>query len=292
MISNKTICLLAFVASGLVVAGCGGQDGGAGNQASASSSSDGALVASVDKGNGHVIEFRRDLAGDMVVIETGPAAEAPLLADMSGKTASDLYRIAEPGAAVPQAIVEADAHAAEKLKEPVAKVATPADAGPAKGEGPVLYTAAQQAWFKSTFCVNNSESSTLEGCVQGYSFIHMPWNYGMQYQTQLWNGSEGQTGTVTLYNWNGSAAVTALTASLPPGYYWHGGWPVQSPQWHTGHLDNVGNSTLVSGADENCGEADEWSCLPNCGACDPEQSGACEIIGAAGQSYCENGDGE
>ncbi len=149
-------------------------------------------------------------------------------------------------------------------------------------------TASQQTWFNSTFCGNTSETATLQGCYQGTTFIHAPWNYGEQYSLfVLMNGSEGQTGTITGYDWDGSAQQPSTTKVLPPGTYVATAWPVQSPAWHRVALDGVGSSTLVSGAISNCGEGKQWSCTPDCGSCDPESSVGCEIVDGAGHGWCE-----
>jgi hypothetical protein len=279
------ICTLV-VSSSLcaLVAGCAADASSSDSPGTASTPT---VLASVDKGNGHVIEFLQLVSGELVVSEQAPLSTPPILSDRRGMTASELYRIVQPDGPVPRAIVDADARAAEQLKAPRTKIAPPPkDLEPVDGSRKTFYTAGQQTWFKSTFCANNSQTANLQACIQGFSFVNAGWNYGEQYSFVYLNGSEGQTGTVTGYNWNGSAQLV-YSKALPPGTYVSTSWPVQAPSWHWTELDGVGNDTLVSGAVSNCGEGNQWSCTLWCGSCDPEQTVGCEIVDGNGHGICE-----
>ncbi len=227
------------------------------------------------------------MSGELLVTEQGPLSAPPILGDRRGMTASELYRVVEPGGSVPQALVDADARVAAQRTAPHRRLrSTFAGARARQREGETFYTAGQQAWFKSAFCANQSQTATLQGCYQGYSFVRAPWNYGEQYGFAFMNGSEGTTGTVTGFDWNGSAQLV-YSKALPPGTYVSTSWPVQAPAWHQTALDGVGNSTLVSGAITNCGEGNQVVVHPELRLLRSEKTVACEIVDGNGHGICE-----
>jgi hypothetical protein len=164
----------------------------------------------------------------MGVAEGGPTGTPRVLDDetVATKKLSEIYAMlggSDPAAS--KALVDAESRLAATSQRSLAR----SDDGPlpraaerSTNAGPTFYTAAEQTWFASQFCVSNWQ------CVQGYTWANSSYgnHAGRGYASYGFVGSEATTNHVmeTDY-WNGSSWQAVTTYTLPPGwsnYQWAG----------------------------------------------------------------------
>lgn len=298
MNSRDSKCLL-FLGPALCALGCGSADGPApseGNPAPVAQSTAEAtmrekVLLSVTIEDGHTVDFHQLENGETLVTETGREFQEPALKKAAGiRTLAGIYKAIQPSTDVPDVLVAADARAATVVH--AVEVTTPPAETPTGGAGPKFYTAAEQTWFKNTFCANNSDTTSLVMCQQGFGpSLFSGWVVGGQFSSQSWLGSENVgSASFALYEWVNGSAVRIISASVNPGTYY---WTLAPPNYdgsfnfYNAHLNFANSTTLISQAVQDCGESNQWSCSPSCGpGCDPQRTTACSIVGF-GNGICE-----
>lgn len=277
-LASMSLCALATTAAGAATAA----------EAAKPKAGD-KVLATVQVEKDHVIEFRELSSGALAVSESAKAEQAPVLGDkILGKSMSDIYRQVRPGEQVPEALTAAEGRLAAR-KPKGAKKKPPKPEAHGAGKGPHLLTAAEQAWFKKDLCVSVYGQLSLVNCIQGYSWVHSGSHESAIFLSQSMVGSEGVTAEVTIFWWNGSGWALLTSAHVKPGTYWYDYVTYDEPfSWYV-NLDGAGNNTLVSQDVKSCGNGGQWACTTNCQgtiSCNPENTSDCEILGAAGQSFC------
>jgi len=250
------------------------------------------VLASIEMENGHIVVFREFARGGLIVTETAKIFQTPLLGHaVFGKSMAEIHQLIRPKDKVPDSLIAADTQLSN-LKSKPAPVRVPAPSQvPGTGRGPRLYNAGEQDWFKQTFCHDSGDPLSLLECIQGWDWITSGWQRGAIFATESFVGSEGVTANLRVYYWNGSSEVQLAADSVAPGQYvWHY-INYYQPFWLHLDLAGAGDSTQVSQDIRTCGNGGQWACSRNCEgtiSCNPENTTYCSIVGASGQSWCNN----
>ena len=189
-------------------------------------------LATLDLGHGHQIAFY-DLGGGFAIGESFSLGQKPTWSvtdDIGETTLVGVYQhLAPAGSPVPEALVAADArYAALPKAEGTPGVPPPAVSG--SGNGPALYTDAEQVWFQNTFCSNPYNVK----CILGWDWAKWGYNWGVHYRTTGYVNTGGAASTLTLFRWDqatqrdvyvtsvviGSNTVQQLVGVWTTGSYW------------------------------------------------------------------------
>jgi hypothetical protein len=223
---QRTVWMSALLASSLLV-GCADMDEGdpaatpaptevATAQPSVHGTVNGKLLHRIARGPEHVIEFYELQDGQTAVHESLLIGDKPALDAVTTPLAlSDLYRAVEPGTAVPQAIIDADArsheyvaiHAAPTTSKAAAPM-SPADGGAHLG-APLAPVQAQAltcsgdlsrdgwsgTWFLNTYCVEGQNRFCNQNWGNAYhndagtwfKWVQMEGDFNMTGHTQGWH---------------------------------------------------------------------------------------------------------
>lgn len=151
--SRKGLLLVVSSACLAAAAGCGAAstDSPIGQ---APPDKSGTLLASVTTQAGHTVDFRELESGSLAVSETCGIDETPVLKSLgAARSLVDIYRLVQPNAEAPQALVDAVGRLnALRAKAPPASLAPPPAAELVRGPVAHPETQAQQTWFKETYC--------------------------------------------------------------------------------------------------------------------------------------------
>ena len=211
----------------------------------------GTVLATLASG-GHTFVFGRSVRGDIVVSESAPANEAPLLRDgVAGRAVTDVYRALSGGAEPPDELVRA-ASAASLGAAPSAPRAPEATPRHAENADLVIlpfpvYTAGQLS-FESTYCSlkymsdcdlsSGDINSSLGQSIWASNYFA----YGMEDAT-----STGTAAVVGFY-WNGSAwNLDWISPTMYPGNTVYEYWWNSSPISRASELAGQGAGALAQG---------------------------------------------
>jgi hypothetical protein len=248
-------------------------------------------LSSIHIEEGHDIVFEESPSGMFIVTENARIFQKPLLGETFGRSLADMYRMVQPNGKVPDSLVSADDRLAARRSEPVSAPLPDPPLVPGAGRGPKLYNAGEQAWFKQTFCHDSADPLSLLQCVQGWDWITSGWQLGAIFAGETMVGSEGSPASLDLYWWNGHNEVKFSNYTVYPGTYTWYYVPYYQPFWWHVNLSGAGANTQVSQDIRTCGNGGEWACSRNCGgsiSCNPQNTTYCSIVGASGESWCNN----
>lgn len=203
-----------------------------------------ALIASLDLEPGHVIRFY-DAEPGLLATESGEIEkQSPLLAHLKMDSFVEAFKAVAPDQPVPPALLAADARRTG-LRAQVSSSPIPADGLLSKGDGPSFYTAAEQTWFRQTFCPFGTPK-----CIQGWDWIDSGADHTTDWHTTAMVGSEGLVPAPHSAFWwkcSGSSCwwEPLLSANVSPGWY-HGMTGSGGLFYFRSTLTGAGGSTQVS----------------------------------------------
>jgi hypothetical protein len=211
----------------------------------------GTVLATLASG-GHTFVFGRSVRGDIVVSESAPAKEAPILRDgAAGRSATDVYRALSGGAEPPDELFRA-ASAASFRVVPSAPRAPEVAPRAAKSEDVIvfpfpLYTAGQLS-FQSTYC----SLEYMSDCDLGSGDINDSLGQSIWASNYFAYGMEDATSTGTAavvgFYWTGSAwNLDWISPTMYPGNTVYEYWWSSSPIRRASELAGKGAGALAQG---------------------------------------------
>jgi hypothetical protein len=252
---NVTMAGLALALGGVGCSGAGGD--GSQVQGEDVDTEASKLVHSIDAGNGHTLEFYDLGEGQVGTKEQYVIGDKPLLDDaveLEGRTLAETFRYVRPDSLVPEAIVAADAHAADTLSKPqVIRPMLPKPAASEEEVGMVQSAAGcsldllNDNWSAQWFAANFGEWTNYNCGGDFVNTLHAEnqpstWAKAGGKYVWLWKGFEGDhnvSGSFVIYR-NGVGLPANLplgSGSIPPRnvVQWtiRGGWDSQ-----TNHADS------------------------------------------------------
>jgi hypothetical protein len=300
MTTHRTIGFTLVATSVATIIGCSGgaePSGSAngsptGSEAISGAAATTARVFSLALEEGHHIDFYELANGQPLVGEAARDSQVPVLANVtSANSLSAVFQAIQPAKDVPPELIAADERMAARPPLQNNDSAPPPDAANLH-RGPHFYTAAEQTWFKNTYCsaatpagtAGNIPFTTVVLCQQSDFGLNSGWWKGGQFRSQSWVGSEApRAGSLGIYYWTGSSSQLVLSLPMPAGQFYYVITPAaynsnQYP-YYLADLIGPGGNTLISQAIDNCGEKNEVCCGGGTTACDPYNTSLCSIGG-------------
>jgi hypothetical protein len=273
--------LAAYVAASsllAIVVGCSGapgesdtgelaSNGATGENANPSpETASGTLLQTVTVSKDHIVEFRQLEGGAVATLEMARASDLNTVVKPGLGGLANVFRDLQPGAAVPQNLLDADrqmeAVLAKTASLPASEktpVATTPAAEESHGVGPTFYTQADRDWFNTNVCVNQHTAYCLQYNTWGDVVTAQFFAGGGGGNWTAWAmpGSTANANTPFYGEYLNSCSTNVLggcfgtewdrsfTDSVQPGW-WHS-WHVNNPQYTNGqvhvHAGNVPGPT-------------------------------------------------
>ena len=230
------------------------------------------IFLSIDAGEGRTVKFFETPTGDKMIAEVGPIDVVPALEGLTDGSFEGVYRHLNPGAEVPERVLEADARLLEPMAHEPAQAEVPeAEPCSAAGEHGQKHATRSCSHFKSH---NTCRSSDTQWCACELSGSTSGSRNGVQYSVQFVGSYKGSvTFEIDTSDSNGPWAYAvsegeiigrSMTSASRCGCaWWNSQACVPCKFAHSGRVYNASGDRYHWGAcfDKDGDQTRAWHCL-------------------------------